>query len=74
MATLKLLWLGVWDRITSEPVLTLAVIQASLGLAISFGLGWTGEQVGAVMAVSAAALGFIARRQVTPTAKLPVDG
>ena len=62
---------AIWDRIVNEPVLILAVVQAGLGLGISFGLHWSGEQVGAVMAFSAAVLGFIARRQVTPVARLP---
>ena len=57
---------AIWDRITNEPVMTLAVVQAGIALAVSFGLGWTAEQVGVVVAFSAAILGFIARRQVTP--------
>lgn len=51
-----------------EPVAILAVVQTLLALLVSFGLDWTGEQVGAVTAVSAAVLGLIARQKVTPTA------
>ena len=57
---------GIWARVTQEPVMTLAIVQAALALAVSFGLGWTGEQVGAVVALSAAVLGWIARSRVTP--------
>jgi hypothetical protein len=57
---------GIWSRISGEPVMTLAIIQAALALAVSFGLGWTGEQVGAVVAFSSALLGWIARSKVSP--------
>lgn len=66
MTTLQDIWAGIWARITGEPVMTLAIIQMALALAVSFGLQWTGEQVGAVVAFSAAILGWIARSQVTP--------
>jgi len=66
MQALRDMWAGIWSRITGEPVLTLAIVQMALALAVSFGLGWTGEQVGAVVAFTAALLGWIARRQVTP--------
>ena len=57
---------AIWSRITDEPVLTLSVIQAGLALLVGFGLGWTGEQVALSVSFSAAVLGWIARRQVTP--------
>lgn len=57
---------AIWSRITGEPVMTLAIIQMALALAVSFGLQWTGEQVGAVVAFSAAVLGWVARSKVTP--------
>lgn len=66
MSILKTIWDGVWGRITGEPVMTLAIIQMALALAVSFGLQWTGEQVGAVVAFSAAVLGWVARSKVTP--------
>ncbi len=64
-------WFGrlghaIWDRITNEPVLTLAVIQAGLLMFVAFGLDWTNDQVALVGAFAAAVLGWIARRQVTP--------
>ena len=55
---------ALWNR---EPALILAFIQAVLGLLIVFGLAVTAEQAGAIMAVSAAGVGLIVRRQVTPT-------
>lgn len=63
---LRDLWGGLTDRLSQEPVLFLAVVQAALALVVSFGLALTGEQVGAIMAVSAAILGLIARQRVTP--------
>ncbi len=51
-----------------EPVMWLALVQTALALIISFGLGLTVEQVGTIMAFSAAILGFLARSQVTPAA------
>lgn len=63
---LRDLWGGLTDRLSQEPVLVLAVVQATLALVVSFGLQLTGEQVGAILAVSAAVLGLIARQKVTP--------
>ncbi len=57
---------AIWDRITNEPVLTLAVIQAALLMFVAFGLNWTSDQVALVGAFAAAVLGWLARRQVTP--------
>ena len=53
----------IWGR---EPVLVLAVVETIIALVVAFGLDLTAEQVGGIMAVSAAVLGFIARSQVTP--------
>ena len=50
-----------------EPVLILGAIQAGVALLVSFGLGLTGEQVGAIVAFSAAVLSVVARRKVTPS-------
>ncbi len=63
---MKRIWSGIWGRITGEPVMTLAIIQMALALAVSFGLQWTGEQVGAVVAFAAAVLGWVARSRVSP--------
>lgn len=56
----------IWNR---EPVLSLALVQAAIGLATAFGLNLSGEQVAAVMAFTATLLGWVAREQVTPLAK-----
>ena len=59
-----------------EPVLVLGVVQAVLALVVSFGLNLTGDQIGAILAVSAAILSVVARTQVLPTSKVsigPVD-
>lgn len=49
-----------------EPALILAAVQAVIALVVSFGLDLTGEQVGALVAVTAAVLGVITRQKVTP--------
>ena len=54
-------------QIQQEPVLFQGVIQATLALGMSFGLGLTVNQVGTIAAVSAAILAFITRQNVTPT-------
>jgi hypothetical protein len=53
--------------IRSEPVLIAGGVQAALGLATAFGLHLTGEQTGAILAFSAAALAIACRRAVTPS-------
>ena len=57
---------AIIDRIKNEPVLTLALVQAGVAMAVGFGLAWTGEQVALVTAFSAAVLGWIARSRVSP--------
>lgn len=49
-----------------EPVLVLAVVQAALALVAAFGLDLTGEQTGAIVALSAAVLGIVTRQKVQP--------
>lgn len=60
------LWNGIWDRLMAEPVMVLAVVQMGLALVVAFGLQLSGEQVGAIVAFSAAVLGLVARQKVTP--------
>lgn len=55
--------MNLWSR---EPAMFLAVVQAGLALGLSFGLHLTPERIGAIMAFSAAVLGFVTRSQVTP--------
>lgn len=54
----------LWGR---EPALILGLVQAALALAIGFGLRLTPEQMGLVMAFTAALLAVITRSRVTPT-------
>lgn len=54
------------DKIRSEPVLVTGLVQAVLALVASFGLDLSTDQIGAILAVTAAVLAFIARSKVTP--------
>lgn len=58
---------SLWSR---EPAMVMAVLQAGLALGLSFGLALSNEQVGAIMAFSAALLGLITRSQVSPQQQL----
>lgn len=49
-----------------EPVMFYALVQTVLALIVAFGLDLTPEQTGAILAVTAALLGLIARSKVTP--------
>ena len=53
---------NLWNR---EPAMIMALVQAVIALATSFGLGLTPEQIGSIMAISAAILGLITRSQVS---------
>lgn len=57
------------DRIRKEPVLVSGFVQAVLGLLLAFGVQLSLAQTGAILAVTAAGLAFVARSQVTPTPK-----
>lgn len=50
-----------------EPALILAAVQSIIALVVAFGLDLTADQVGAIVAVTAAVLGVITRSKVTPT-------
>ena len=60
----------VQGMLQSEPVLTLAVVQAGIAMLVGFGLDWTAEQVALTVAFSAALLGWLARREVTPNVRV----
>lgn len=53
-----------------EPAMYIAIADAILVLAVTFGLPLTPEQKGAIDAVLAAVAGILIRSQVTPTANL----
>lgn len=61
---------GIVIRFREEPVLTLAVAQAAVAMFVAFGLDWSAEQVALTVAFSAALLGWVARREVTPNVKV----
>ncbi len=48
--------------------MVMATVQAGLALGVSFGLKLTVEQVGSIMAFSAAVLGLVVRQMVSPNA------
>lgn len=52
--------------LSREPVAIQAVVQATIALAMGFGMGITTEQMGLILMLSAAILGLITRQQVTP--------
>ena len=54
---------SLWGR---EPALILGAVQAILALVVAFGLDLSTEQVGAILAASAAVLAVVTRSQVTP--------
>ena len=50
-----------------EPALISGLVAAVIALVTAFGFEMTGEQVGAIMAVTYAVLSVIVRQNVTPT-------
>lgn len=55
--------LNLWGR---EPAMVLALVQAVIVLAVSFGFQLSPEQTGAILALTAVVLGLMTRTQVTP--------
>jgi len=51
----------------NEPALVIALLQAVIALAVSFGLDLSPEQVGSILALAAAAAAVFVRQRVTPT-------
>jgi hypothetical protein len=49
-----------------EPALILALVQSVIALVVAFGLDLSAEQVGTIVAVSAALLGVVTRSKVSP--------
>jgi hypothetical protein len=61
----------IMARVQAEPVAFQGVLQAGFALLLGFGLiSWTSEQTGLALGLSAAILTLVARRQVTPNAKI----
>lgn len=55
--------LALWNE---EPVRVQTWVTVTVALGASFGLELTAQQVGAVSAFTAATLGLVVRRKVTP--------
>lgn len=53
-------------NLKGEPALVVALVQTTIALAVSFGLNLSPEQVGAIVAVSAAAAALFVRQRVSP--------
>ena len=58
----------ILDRIRREPALVTGLVAAVIALGVSFGLDLSGEQTGAIMALTSAILAVVTRQQVTPYA------
>ena len=52
-----------------EPAVVLGAIEAAIALTTSFGVQLSAEQVGSILALSAAALSLLLRQVVTPVIK-----
>lgn len=57
----------ILDTIKAEPALVAGAVQAIVALVVAFGVPLSDEQVGAILAVSAAVLALAVRQRVTPT-------
>lgn len=68
LASLRLAAARLWALALSEPVAAQALMQTTLALVCGFGVHLSVEQVGEILALSAAVLGFLTRRAVSPTA------
>jgi hypothetical protein len=68
----------MWQKIMHEPVAFQALLQALIAAGVAFGLKLTSQEMGAILAATAAMLAFLTRQAVTPIAKLgpgfQVDG
>lgn len=67
MEWLNRLWTALWE---GEPLTIVALVDAVLVLAVTFGLSITNDQKTAIDAVLVAVGLLIARSQVTPAAKV----
>ena len=61
------------ERLVREPILVTAALEAVIGAGVAFGLGWSGEQVGALMIAFSAVL-LLVRQLVTPVSDPRIDG
>jgi hypothetical protein len=61
---------SLWD---ADPLAVLAVVQAALVVAVSFGVALTQEQTGGILLLAGTVLTLVTRRKVSHT-DLPPDG
>ena len=59
---------GVADYIKREPLRLVGAVQATLAVAVLFGVPLTAEQLAGLVLAFAAWLGIVTRQQVTPVA------
>lgn len=57
--------------LSREPVAIAALVRAIILCAVTFGLGWTPEQIASVMVVVELVAGIITRQSVTPNGSVP---
>lgn len=69
MTTIGNLLRGMGLLVKRWPVRAQAVVQAMIGTATAFGLGWSAQQVGAVVVLSAVTLAFLTEQAVTPVSE-----
>lgn len=55
----------------SEPAAVAGAVQAVIALVVAFGLSLSADQIGAIMAVVAAALALVVRQNVAPAVADP---
>lgn len=62
--------MGLGTLFGREPAMIVALVQAVIVLAVSFGLQLTTEQTAAILAITAVVLGLITRTQVSPSSSV----
>ena len=61
---------GLRQLIRDEPVIVVGLVQAAIAMGVTFGLGWTAEQVAGVITFTQVLLSVVARSLVTPVANV----
>ena len=65
MDTVRRLARGFAKLVRKYPVRAQAVVQSVIGAATAFGLGWSAQQVGAIVVLSASVLALLTEQAVT---------
>lgn len=61
---------NLWNR---EPALIVGFVQAALVLALTFGVDLSAEQIAGILSLTAAGLGLVVRRRVSPVYHEPSE-